>query len=746
MASLLYRLGHFSYRRWWLVLAIWVIGAVAIGGIGSSISKPFKDDFELPGSKAVEAQEVIQEKFPDAADLETPTVSVVLASDNGERLDEGSNAEAVADVVAKLQEIPQLTDAQRAAIVDPTTGPTAAETLSQDGTVAIVRFGIDAKFSGEESGASDATIDTVSEAKEIGQDAGLTVESAGAANEEVAEPPAELIGIAVAILVMVITFAALLSALMPLTSALVGIAISTSIISIGTAFMTLGTSTTGLSTMIGLAVGIDYSLFVISRYRDELTRTSDRAHAAGVAVGTAGSAVVFAGATVVIALCGLSLTGMSFLTQMGLGAAVTVVLAVLVALTVLPALLGMFKSWVFKPRVPLLWTPERSKRRTIGDRFGASLTKRPLPYLVASIAVLALAAIPITQIELGLDVAAQSDKAALKIEKDAFGAGKSSPLVAVISSDDPAGTEQATGVFAAEVEGLDHISEGGVLGPIPNGDGTAAQFIVTPDSGPSTAETSDLLEEVRDRADQVESETGAFVGVGGEAAINADFSHALTSALPLYLCVVVGLAFVLLMIVFRSVVVPLIASLGFLLSIAATFGVTVGIFQDGWLGWIPPEDQGPILVFMPIFLIGIVFGLAMDYQVFLVSRMREEHHHGASPHEAIRIGYRAGARVVTAAAVIMISVFAGFTLSHETFLKLMGFSMAAAIVFDAFLVRMVIMPAAMALLDEKAWWMPRWLDRLLPSIDVEGENLRAVPDPGTPVHAADDDSAPVAAP
>lgn len=727
MASFLYRVGRFSYRRWWAVLGAWILMAVVLSAVGGAISKPFEDSFELPGSAAVEAQEKLIERFPERADQEGVPATIVVQSTNGARLDQGADHAAVEQVVAKLREVPQLTPEARAAIVDPTVGPAAVENLNADGTVALIKLTLDAKPSGADNGVTEASIEKVTEAKEIGRAAGLVVESAGGANEKIAEPPAELIGIIVAVVVMIITFASLLAMAMPLTAAIVGITLSTSVISIGTAFMTLGTSTTGLATMIGLAVGIDYSLFVISRYRYETTRTNDRAHAAGVAVGTAGSAVVFAGATVVIALVALSLTGMSFLAQMGLGAAVTVVMAVLVALTVLPALLGLFKSAVFKPRLPLLWTPEHSTGPTVGHRVGVELTKRPLPYLIVAAVALILAALPISQLQLGLDITPQSDKTAVKIERDAFGAGKSSPLLVVVAANDPAGMAQASEQMKERLSGMAHITPQGVIGPVPNAAQDSAQFVVIPDHGPASRETGDLLADMRSAAKDVEASTGIFVGIGGAAAINADFSSALTDKLPLYLVVVVGLAFLLLMVVFRSVVVPLIASAGFLLSIAATFGVTVGFFQNGWLGWIKPEDQGPILVFMPIFLIGIVFGLAMDYQVFLVSRMREEYHHGASALDAIRTGYGAGARVITAAALIMISVFAGFTLSNETFLKLMGFAMAAAIIFDAFLVRMVIMPTTMALLGDRAWWMPSWLDRILPRIDVEGENLRVEP-------------------
>lgn len=732
MASLLYKLGRFCYRKWWLVLVLWIVAFLAIGAAGSSLSKPFKDDFNLPGSRAVEAQNVLQEKFPETATTQAPTATVVLQSTNGQRLDQGRNAEAVNAVVAGLRDVPQLTAAEKAAIANPVVGAAAAENLSGDGRTAQIQLSF-----GDVKEVSEESIEAVAAAKKAGTDAGLRVESAGSANAAEAEPPAEMIGIVVAVIVMIITFAALLAALMPLGAALIGIGLSTSIIAIGTSFLTLGTSTTGLSMMIGLAVGIDYSLFVISRYRQELLTTTDRSHAAGLAVGTAGSAVVFAGATVIIALCGLSITGMSFLSQMGLGAAVTVALAVLVALTVLPALLGLFKSTVFTPRLPLLWTPEQTERRPLGQRIGELLTRKPLPFLVGAVAILAVAAVPVGKIELGLDFAAPSDKAAVQMQSEAFGAGKSSPLVAVVDTRGKGDLKAAAQRFADEARTLPGIARDGVIGPVPNAAGDAAQFIIVPESGPSTKQTATLLDELRDRAETVGDATSTYIGIGGAAAINADFSETLTSKLPLYLIVVVGLAILLLMIVFRSVIIPVIASLGFLLSIAATFGVTVGFFQDGWLGWIAPEERGPILVFMPIFLIGIVFGLAMDYQVFLVSRMREEHHHGEPALEAIRIGYRSGARVVTAAAIIMISVFAGFTLSSMTFLKLMGFSMAAAIVFDAFLVRMIIMPTAMAVLGERAWWIPRWLDKALPRIDVEGDGLRAT------ATVADADTSPV---
>lgn len=718
MAAFLYRIGHFSYRRWFLVLPIWIALIVGAGITSSAVSRPFVDAFSIPGSPAVAAQNVLQSTFPASANLQSGTSDVVVQTTNGTTLDTPANTAKISAIVAGLKDLPQVGSSGRTGITNPTS-PTAKGSLNADRTIGVIHVVFDVKT----QDVKTATQTAFGKVLASGRTSGLTVEGTGAGNAPAATPPTETIGIGVALIVIILTFAALLASAMPIMTAVVGIVLSTLLITAATSFLSLSSSTTGLSTMIGLAVGIDYSLFVISRYRDELRRTDDRAVAAGRAVGTAGMSVVFAGLTVIIALCALSVTGLSFLSQMGFGAALTVALAVLVALTALPAFLGLFKSAVFRPRVPGLRRQDvPNTKPTTGSTVIATLLRRPLLFLVAAVIVLIGAAIPITNLQLGMNLTAQADKPAVALETKAFGAGKSSPLIVVINQQG-GNLAAATTQIKQDVSAMANVAPNGIVGPVRNPKGDAAQFIVVPSSGPNSSQTTAVLKDIRRSASTVSKDTQTYVGVAGEAAIYSDLSAKLTSSLIPYLAIVVGLAFLLLMAVFRSILVPLIAAGGFLLSIAATFGLTVAIFQDGWLGIISSSDTGPLISFMPIFLIGIVFGLAMDYQVFLMSRIREEHVKGAEPQEAIKAGYTHGVRVITAAAIIMIAVFAGFSLSPDVFLKSIGFALALAVFFDAFLVRMIIIPTAMALLGQNAWWLPAWLDKLLPAIDIEGSHL-----------------------
>jgi RND superfamily putative drug exporter len=491
--------------------------------------------------------------------------------------------------------------------------------------------------------------------------------------------------------------------------------------------------------MIGLAVGIDYTLFILARYRSELHHTDDRAHAAGIAVGTAGSAVVFAGLTVLIALSALSVVRIPFLTAMGLAAAATVLIAVLVALTLLPAILGLLKSWVFKGRVRR-YTPKRDEHGLVlnnGVRWARLLGRRPVAATLLVVVALGALAIPMKDMYLAFptDSTAPSDttqRKASDLMAEAFGPGREGPLLVVVDGRDIADDHQRQVAFdqVSEWAGrLDDVKSATLVAtnaPVdpktgkPQGVGTGAMIQVTPASGADDPKTLDLLQTMRDGQAGIEEKTGTTTGVTGLTAITTDVSDRLNGALPVYLAVVIGLAFVLLMLVFRSILVPLTATLGFLLSVLATLGATVAIFQKGAFGIF--EGQ-PIVSFMPIFLIGMVFGLAMDYQVFLVTRMREAHVHGLSTREAVVDGFRNSARVVVAAASIMTAVFSGFILEDDAVVKSMGFALAASIIFDAFIVRMVLIPSVLYLLGERAWWLPKWLDRLLPNVDVEGESL-----------------------
>ncbi|MBZ5738247.1 MMPL family transporter [Nocardioides mangrovi] len=750
MATLLYRLGKTAYRRWPAFIAGWVILLVAVGGIAAGFSKPMTDAFSIPGIPSEKAADLQQELFPASGDaLDSANVTVVVSAPEGHTLDESRYSKAVDSLVSDLEALPQMpedaqlanpvqaADAQRQQLIESArqsgTPPGEAKAnaealspLSSDRQVGTISFEFDVDTSAD---VAASTIDDLTAAMDQARDAGLTVEAngQGLSGDVEAGGSSELIGIAVALVVLVLTFGSLVAAGLPILTAVFGVALGITGVTAMTAFMDIGSSTPMLASMIGLAVGIDYTLFILARYRNELHHTEDREEAVGIAVGTAGSAVVFAGLTVLIALSALAVVRIPFLTAMGLAAAATVLIAVLVALTLLPAILGLLKSKAFGGRVRR-YAPHREPDGHVlnnGVRWARLVGKRPIAFVLAVIIGLGALAIPLKDLHLAFptDSTAASDttqRKASDLITDAFGPGRESPLMIVVDATDvPEKDRQASIAQVADwAEGQQDVSNAQVIAT--NDAGTGAQILVTPSSGPDDTATEDLLQDLRDEQAGIESDTGTVIGVTGQTAIQTDVSERLADALPIYLAVVIGLAFLLLMLVFRSILVPLTATLGFLLSVLATLGVTVAIFQQGTFGLM--EGQ-PIVSFMPIFLIGLVFGLAMDYQVFLVTRMREAHVHGYSTKEAVVDGFRNSARVVTAAATIMTAVFAAFMLQDQAIIKSMGFALAVAVVFDAFIVRMVLIPATLYLLGEKAWWLPRWLDRLLPNVDVEGENL-----------------------
>ena len=750
MARLLYRIGKTAYRRWPLFLTGWLVAMVAVGAVAATASKPMTDAFSIPGIPSEKAADLQAELFPESTDaFDQATVTVVVAAPEGHTLAEPAYSKAVDSLIADLSDGPQMpADAQLAnpavawpeqqqGMVDQAVkGGTprdqavanaeAVSSLSEDGRVGTLTWNFDVDTVTDVEPASQ---DAVNDALAAARDADLVAEANGAGMGSMAPPggASELIGIAIALGVLVLTFGSLVAAGLPILTAIFGVALGMTGITAMTAFMDIGSSTPMLATMIGLAVGIDYALFILARYRSELEHTGDRSEAVGIAVGTAGSAVVFAGLTVLIALAALSVVGIPFLTAMGLAAAGTVLIAVLVALTLLPAVLGMTKSKAFGGRVRK-YLPKRDERgriRNNGTRWAGLVGRRPVAVVLLVVVALGALALPLKGLHLAFptDSTAAADttqRQASDLIADAFGPGREAPMLVVVDGRDLPADDRAAayGEVAAWAAGQPDVRNAQVVGM--NEDQSGAQIMVTPRTGPDETATEDLLTALRDGQAGIEADTGTTIGVTGLTAITTDVSERLSDALPIYLAVVIGLAFLLLMLVFRSILVPLTATLGFLLSVLATLGATVAVFQEGALGIM--EGQ-PIVSFMPIFLIGVVFGLAMDYQVFLVTRIREAHVHGASPREAVVDGFRNSARVVAAAAVIMTAVFAAFMLQDEPIIKSMGFALAVAVVFDAFVVRMTLIPAVMYLLGEKAWWLPRWLDRLLPNVDVEGESL-----------------------
>ena len=757
MAALLQRLGTTAYRRWPLFIAGWLALLVVVAGSAATFSKPFNDSFSIPGIPSARADALQAELFPGARDaFSTADVAVIVAAPAGHTLAEARYAAPVGDLVADLQRLPQLdpatapglgdpvdlaatqeaeaADAARAAGDDPErarSDAAAVSPLSSDGRAGVISFALDVESPAK---IEPATIDRLTEAMDSARDAGLTVEANGSGSrvDAFGGGSAEAIGLAVALVILLLTFGSFVAAGLPLVTAILGVAIGLTGVTALTAVMDLNSSTTALSSMIGLAVGIDYTLFILSRYRAELRHTDDREVAIGIAAGTAGSAVVFAGLTVIIALSALSLVGISFLTSMGLAAAATVLIAVLVALTLLPAILGMLKSKAFGGRVRRTVPRHDADGRVVnnGVRWARLLGRRPAVVAILVVIVLGAIAAPVSGLHLAFpsDSTASSDttqRKASDLMSAEFGPGREGPLLLVVdaraAADPAAAIDQVTawatdqrGVANAQVTATNADPSG------PESAATGAIVSIQPTDGPDDDATKALLDDLRAGQSAIERQSGTTIGVTGLTAITTDVSDKIAGALPVYLAVVIGLAFVLLMLVFRSLLVPLTATLGFLLSVGATLGATVLIFQQGTFGLF--EGQ-PIVSFMPIFLIGIVFGLAMDYQVFLVTRIREAHVHGMTPREAVVDGFRNSARVVTAAAAIMTAVFSGFILETDPIIKSLGFALATAVVFDAFVVRMVLIPAVMFLFGDRAWYLPAWLDRILPNVDVEGDRL-----------------------
>jgi RND superfamily putative drug exporter len=721
VATFLYKLGRLAFRRRHFVALIWV-ALLTLAGVGAaSAPAAGSSSFSIPGTEAQKAFDLLEQRFPGMS-ANGATARVVFKAPGGEKVTAKGNKAVVEKTVRELRD-----GSEVVSVADPFT----AHAVSKDGTIAYAQ--VKYKVSGME--LEDASKDALKEGAQHARDGGLTVEIGGDALSAVPETGAtEVIGIAIAAVVLVITFGSLVAAGLPLLTALIGVGIGVSTITALASALDLGSTTSTLATMIGLAVGIDYALFIVSRYRGELAEGREREEAAGRAVGTAGSAVVFAGLTVVIALVGLAVVNIPMLTKMGVAAAGTVAIAVLIALTMIPALLG-FAGRKVKPageKSRMLGggrATARKSRPNMGTRWASFVVRRPVAVLLLGVIGLGAAAVPATKLELGLpDDGSQptstTQRRAYDLLSEGFGPGFNGPLMVVVDAKASDSPKAAVATVTDDIKGLKDVVT--VTPATYNKAGDTAMITVIPGSKPSSATTEDLVHGIRDAGAGIKADTGAQVLVTGTTAMNIDVSQKLNDALIPYLALVVGLAFLLLIVVFRSILVPLKAALGFLLSVTAALGAVVAVFQWGWLsGLMGVEETGPVMSMMPIFMVGVVFGLAMDYEVFLVTRMREAYVHGENPGQAIVTGFRHGARVVTAAAIIMIAVFSGFIGSSESMIKMIGFGLAIAVFFDAFVVRMALVPAVLALLGRKAWWLPKWLGRILPNVDVEGEGLRS---------------------
>ncbi|MFD5748206.1 MMPL family transporter [Streptomyces sp. NPDC127033] len=731
MATFLYHVGRIAFRWRWFVTFLWIAVLAAVGFAAMKAPASPDDGFAMPGIESQKAFDLLDQRFPGSG-ADGASARIVFIAPGGEKVTAADNKAAIEHLVDEASDGPQVTGVLN---------PFQAKAVSGDGTTAYATV----SFKSPAADLTDAGKEHLTHAVDQARDAGLTVEIGGdaLATQPAAGGSAEMIGIAIAAVVLLITFGSMAAAGLPLLTAIIGVAISmTAIIALGSTFGLSLTSGT-LASMLGLACGIDYALFVVSRYREERGKGRPPREAAAMAVGTAGSAVVFAGLTVVIALAGLSVVGIPMLTKMGLTAAGAVVVAVLICLTLVPALLGFWPNAVLARRVRKGRKPCRTKTDNAGNaenggsRWARLVIRHPLPVLLLGVVGLGVLAVPATDLQLGMpgDEAkptSTTERRAYDALADGFGPGFNGPLTIVVDtkgSDDPQAAATVISERIADTPGVVSVSPAQF-----NKARDAAILSATPATSPTDSRTIDLVKTIRAERPAIEKQSGATYEVTGSTAMNIDVAKKFQDALIPYLIVVVGLAIVLLLFVFRSLLVPLKAALGYLLSVLASLGVVVAVFQYGHgAGLLGVEQTGPIMSMMPIFLVGIVFGLAMDYEVFLVSRIREAYVHGDRPAQAIVSGFRTSARVVAAAALIMTAVFAGFVGADESMIKMIGFGLAVAVLFDAFVVRMAIVPAVLALLGDRAWRLPRWLDRILPGIDIEGEAItRKHPAPAAP--------------
>ncbi|WP_217561854.1 efflux RND transporter permease subunit [Streptomyces sp. GbtcB6] len=725
MATVLYHLGRAAFRWRWFVVVLWVAVLGAVGFAASKAPAAADEGFTMPGIESQKAFDLMEQRFPGTT-ADGASARIVFIAPSGEKVTAAGNRAAIEKLVDEAAD-----GSQVAAAVD----PFQAKAVSEDGTTAYATV----SFKATADDLTDASKKHLESAIDVARQAGLRVEVGGdaLATQPAAGGPAEVIGIAVAAVVLLITFGSLAAAGLPLLAAIIGVAVGmTGIMALSQTFG-LSENTGTLATMLGLACGIDYALFVVSRYREERAKGRVPREAAGLAAGTAGSAVVFAGLTVVIALAGLWVVGIPMLTKMGLAAAGAVLVAVLICLTLVPAVLGFWPNAVLSRGARKNSRRYRRKQRKTdngGSRWARAVVRLPLPVLLLGVVGLGAVATPVMDLQLGMpgDEAkptSTTERRAYDALAEGFGPGFNGPLTIVVDakgSDDPKADVATITKDIANTTGVVSVSAARF-----NQAGDTAVFSATPATSPTDQKTKDLVKTIRDERPGIEKDAGVSFEVTGKTALDIDVAEKVQASLVPYLAVVVSLAVVLLLLVFRSLLVPLKAAFGFLLSVLAALGAVVAVFQQGHgADLLGVESTGPIMSMMPIFLVGIVFGLAMDYEVFLVSRMREAYVHGEEPKQAIVSGFRHSARVVVAAALIMIAVFSGFIGADESMIKMIGFGLAVAVLFDAFVVRMAIVPAILALLGHKAWYLPKWLARLLPNIDVEGEKLsRKVPVP-----------------
>ena len=707
MSTFLYRLGSTSARHPFRVIGLWLLAALAVVALQGRAGGEFDNSERVPGVESQHAADVLDDRFPSQGGL---SARIVLHTDVG-RLDDAEHLATVEQARAQLGD-----GAAVAAVTDPFAPEAAA--ISADGQTGYVdvTYAIDKLTATQLDDALAVTDAAVANGVQVE----LTGSLALLAQED---PSSELIGVGVAIIVLLIAFGSVVAMGLPIVTALLGIFVGAAAVGVLSAVMDIPEFSLILCAMIGLGVGIDYALFIVTRHRQHLYDGMSVEVAAGTAVATAGQAVLFAGTTVVIAILGLFLAGLPAISGMGAAVALVVTVSMIAAVTLLPGLLGLAGTRIDKLSIHRKTHVAKPADETVAGRWAHHVGSHPVRYAIFGLATMCAIAVPALGMRIGVPdhgnaPAHTTQRIAFDQLADGFGPGFNGPILVVVEL--PTADDAAT---VARVHDAVEADPGiaAVTAPVLNAAGDTAVFTANPTTAPQAEATDQLVRHLRTEVlpDAVEG-TDARVSLTGRAMLT-DLTDRITNRLPLFIAAVVAMSFLLLMIVFRSILVPLKAAIMNLLSIAAAYGVLVAVFQWGWgKGLIGLHDTMPINPFLPLIMFAILFGLSMDYEVFLLSRVREEYVKTGDNHEAVVRGLSGTARVITSAALIMISVFGAFVLSDDPNGKLFGVGLAVAVLIDATLVRMILVPATMSLLGKANWWLPGWLDRILPHLDLEG--------------------------
>lgn len=723
--DLLGQWGRYAARRPWRVVLAWLIIAAILALTARSVSQGTVTNLTIPGTQSQEAVEVLQRSFPQLAG---DYLDVVFAANGG--VDDPDVRGRIGGLVERASDVPGITG-----VASPLG---SGGMVSEDRTVAVARI----LFA---DAADDVSVETTSAVDALVAEArgpALTVEMGGPvalAQEQEGPNESTVLGLMLAAIVLFVLFRSLVPSLLPIVSSLSGLAVGFALIFSMTAFIDLSRFAPNIAAMLGLGVGIDYALFIVARYRENMLAGDDAEEAVGVALTTAGRSVLFAGSVVITSLLGLGLMGIPFVTWLGVASAAMVTVTMLTALTLLPALLGLVGTWMAAGRQRTADTsPARSLPGPGGSQHEASrwfhlghaIMRRPYLFLVVSSAILLTLSVPMIDMRLGSadagnNPAATTTRRAYDLVTDAFGAGTNGPLQVVIQG---ATSDELERARLAMVETVNVQSVGL---PQVNQSGDVAVFSVIPTTSPQASETVDLVHLIRGEVlPSALADGDAHAYVGGATARAIDIADRVGERLPLFFSLVIGISFVLLVMVFRSLMIPLKAALMNLLSIGAAYGVVVAVFQWGWgIGILGVSQAGPIESFLPMMLFAVLFGLSMDYEVFLVSRIREEYLASGDNARSVARGLAATASVITAAAAIMIFVFLSFVLNDQRVVKEFGLGLAVAVFIDATVVRLLLVPATMELMGHWNWWLPGWLDRLLPRISIEGGAARPLSEP-----------------